>query len=154
MIGRKSGQHSRALGNRTGLCSDLLCLGRQETKQYSDKLNQIRSQMAKIDMPSWLETSIFDYYQYLYDRFNLVDATFESFLWELPDSVHVEVKWHMHGSLLRKVYLFQDCTEFFVMQACPSATVLRTKCAGSVPVDIAVCTQPLHETGCCRSQST
>jgi hypothetical protein len=95
------------------------CLVPQETKQYSDKLNQIRSQMAKIDMPGWLETSIFDYYQYLYDRFSLVDATFESFLWELPDSVHVEIKWHMHGPLLRKVYLFQDCTEFFVMQALP-----------------------------------
>jgi len=75
-------------------------------------------------MPNWLQTSIFNYYQYLYERFTLVDDQFDNFLLELPEHIHMRVKWCMHGQSLTAVYLFQDCTEFFVMQACPSATVL------------------------------
>ena len=99
----------------------------QETQAYSDKLSAIRGRMARIDMPNWLQTSIFDYYQYLYERFTLVDDQFDNFLVELPEHIHMRVKWCMHGQSLTAVYLFQDCTEFFVMQACPSATVLLYK---------------------------
>ena len=86
----------------------------------------MRDRMLRIDLPERLETTIFDYYEYLYSRFRLVDDKFDNFLSELPEHIHLNVKWCMHGETLKAVYLFQDCTEFFVMQA--SAIVLRELC--------------------------
>jgi hypothetical protein len=80
---------------------------------FRKKLKELNSYMRYQNVPDYLQKTVLDYYDYLFESRNAVD---HSVLEELPDSIQVRLSVAQNRGLIQKVPLFADCSTACVIR--------------------------------------
>jgi hypothetical protein len=80
---------------------------------FRKKLKELNLYMRYQNVPDYLQKTVLDYYDYLYESRNAVD---HSVLEELPDSIQVRLSVAQNRGLIQTVPLFADCSTACVIR--------------------------------------